>query len=166
MIPTSRHNEPEVIEAKIEELNKYKAFGAFDIVEDQGQEAIDTRWVITEKEQQDGLKVAVKARIVLRGYKERNVPRSDSPTAAKELLKTTLAIAANEKWKLESLDVKAAFLELLGDDAANVVDDVNISGNTIMLKCPSKKDGQRMRNTHKDKKLFNCAVTWKFESEA
>ena len=80
---------------------------------------------------------------------------------------TTLAISGYKTdVGLGPGDVKAAFLELLGDDAANVVDDVNISGNTIMLKCLSKKDGQRMRNTHKDKKLFNCAVTWKFESEA
>ena len=92
-------------------MEKWKTYEAYETVDDEGQEAITTRWIISEKEQQDGLKVDIKARLCLCGFQEKTIPQSDSPTAAKELLKVNLAIAANEKWKLESLDVTAAFLQ-------------------------------------------------------
>ena len=79
-------------------------FQAYEVVEDKGQQYITTRWVVTEKEQHDGLKVRTKARLVLRGYMESTKPRSDSPTASHEMLKVGLAIAANEQWDLECLD--------------------------------------------------------------
>ena len=37
--------------------------------------------------------------------------RSDSPTAAKESLKIALTIAANEGFKIQSIDIKSAFLQ-------------------------------------------------------
>ena len=86
-------------------------FKAYDVVEDEGQTKITTRWVINEKETHDGLKTRMKARLCLRGFQETNVPRSDSPTASREMVKVALAVAANESWKAESLDVTAAFLQ-------------------------------------------------------
>lgn len=49
--------------------------------------------------------------VCLCGFQEHEKPRSDSPTAAKEMTKMILAIAANEKWMAESMDVTAAFLQ-------------------------------------------------------
>ena len=57
------------------------------------------------------MKTRIKARLCLRGFQETNVPRSDSPTASREMVKVALAVAANEGWKAESLDVTAAFLQ-------------------------------------------------------
>ena len=56
-------------------------------------------------------KTDFKARLCVRGFQENIVPRSDSPTAAKNMLKLSLAIAANEGWRLENLDVTSAFLQ-------------------------------------------------------
>ena len=67
--------------------------------------------MINRKDDHDGLKVKVKARLCLRGDKEEEKPRSDSPTADKTSLRMLYAIAANERWKIESLDVKSAFLQ-------------------------------------------------------
>ena len=53
----------------------------------------------------------MKARLCIRGFQEDNPPRSDSPTAAKDMLKVALAIAANQGWHGECLDVSAAYLQ-------------------------------------------------------
>ena len=49
--------------------------------------------------------------LCVRGYQENIVPRSDSSTATTNLLKVSLAVAANEGWRLENLDVTSAFLQ-------------------------------------------------------
>ncbi len=111
MVPKERHNEPEIIDAKKQEIENWKKFNAFEIVEDIGQPTITTRWVINEKESHDGLKVRHKARLCLRGFMEQEKPRSDSPTISPDMTKTVVAIGANEGWKAECLDVTAAFLQ-------------------------------------------------------
>ena len=65
---------------------------------------LGSRWVVVEKS--DG---TVKSRFVVKGNEERGDPRSDSPTASKDSFKMFLAISANEKFKLKSLDVTSAF---------------------------------------------------------
>ena len=75
-IPSSQYNNPEVKEAMIEELTKWKTFGAYDLVEDIGQECLDGRWVVTKKQDHDGLKVNMKARFCIRGFKELDKPRT------------------------------------------------------------------------------------------
>ena len=110
-LPRKEYNRPEVQEAMREELKKWEKFAAFETVEDIGQEKIDCRWVVTKKEEHDGQKVDFKSRLVIRGFKETEDPRSDSPTAAKETNKIVTAIAANEGWKITSIDVTSAFLQ-------------------------------------------------------
>ena len=61
---------------------------------------------ITEKD--DG---RYKATLVVRGFEEHVYPQSDSPTASRESFKTFLAIAANEGFKIQNMDVKSAFLQ-------------------------------------------------------
>ena len=111
LVPPSQYNDPEVKDAMILELEKWKQFEAYELVEDQGQDRIDGRWAVNKKEEHDGLKVAMKARYCLRGFKEEHKPRSDSPTVDRISTKLLYAIAGNEGWKLECIDVTSAFLQ-------------------------------------------------------
>ena len=103
-IPAYRHQEAEVIQAKQVELQNWKDMEVYEEIKDQGQKVISTRWVIREKicEGQKG----AKARLVARGFEN-----EDSPTAAKSTLRTVLAITANKGWIIETIDIKAAFLQ-------------------------------------------------------
>ena len=114
VVPASEYNHHEVQAAMKEELEKWIKFGAYEVHEDIGQERIDTRWMILRKETHDGLKVNVKARLCLRGFKETEKPRSDSPTVDRISNKILYAIAGNEGWKIETIDVTSAFLQ--GED--------------------------------------------------
>ena len=84
-------------------------YEVYEEIKDQGQKVISTRWVITEKicEGQKG----AKARLVTCGFEDEDQVPSDSPTAAKSTLRTVLAITANEGWIIETVDIKAAFLQ-------------------------------------------------------
>ena len=95
MIPSSRHNEPKIVEAKVNELNNWKLFEVMDEVEDLGQKTISTRWVISEKESAEQSKI-VKARLVVRGFEEDKVLQVDSPTVNKTAFRLALAISAHE----------------------------------------------------------------------
>ena len=108
-IPAYRHLEAEVIQAKQVELQNWKDMEVYEEVEDQGQKVISTRWVITEKicEGQKG----AKARLVSRGFEDEDQVPSDSPTAVKSTLRTVLAATANEGWIIDTIDIKAAFLQ-------------------------------------------------------
>ena len=68
----------------MENLTKY---GVFEEVEDNGQERISSRWVITKKEKADGQKTDYKGRLVAQGFQEKSAPQSDSPTMLRESLK-------------------------------------------------------------------------------
>ena len=49
--------------------------------------------------------------MVAKGFQERDQPQSDSPTAAKESFKLLVALAANQNFKVVSMDIRAAFLQ-------------------------------------------------------
>ena len=110
-IPKRFHNSPEVIAAKELEMTNFIKYQAFEEVKDEGQPRISSRWVCTNKEDHDGMKVKTKARLVVRGFQETEEHRSDSPTLSKESLKLLMSIAANEGFEVQSLDVKNAFLQ-------------------------------------------------------
>lgn len=69
------------------------------------------RWVCTLKETPQGL--VPKARLVARGFEEVNTEElpKDSPTCASESLKMVMAFICQNKWQLNSMDIKAAFLQ-------------------------------------------------------
>lgn len=94
------------------ELENWKKFDVYSEVDDDGEmgkAAISTRWVLTEKG--DGKSKTVKARLVARGFEEKDDIQSDSPTAMKETIRLILAITATMKWYCNSIDIKAAFLQ-------------------------------------------------------
>ena len=101
----------DVIEAKKKELENLFYYDVIEEIEDEGQETIGSRWVITKKERADGQKNEYKGRLVAKGYQEKSAPQADSPTMRRESLKLFFSIAANEGFKLRSVDIHAAFLQ-------------------------------------------------------
>ena len=97
--------------AKASELNSWADNRVFTKVTDCGQDRIQTRWVCTYKDLNGG-KVA-KARLVAKGFQDPDAAstRSDSPTCAKESLRLVLMLIASNKWTLNSMDIKTAFLQ-------------------------------------------------------
>ena len=67
-VPVREHKLPEVIDAKQKEIENLEKYGVFEEVEDEGQETVDSRWVITRKEKSDGQKQKVKGRLVAIGF--------------------------------------------------------------------------------------------------
>ena len=94
--------------AKLKELESWSVQKVYEEVEDQGQEYITLRWVVTPKVIEG--KPSVKARLVAREFEEIQNFRTDSPTCSKERLRIALMIIAANEWSLNSLDVKTAFL--------------------------------------------------------
>ena len=80
-------------------------------VEDVGQDAIDSRWIITEKFKEGGR--VVKARLVAKGFQEKgnNELRKDSPTILKVNLRLIACIASCSGWAVKTLDIRSAFLQ-------------------------------------------------------
>ena len=56
-------------------------------------------------------KRVVKARLVARGYKEKNEIQTDSPTAAKGTIRIFFAISGIKGWKCMTTDIKATILQ-------------------------------------------------------
>ena len=110
MIPVSRHNDQDVMVAKSAELQNWKDMQVVDIVEDRGQKRISTRWVVSEKGVPDGSKLT-KARLVVRGFEEEEQLQKDAPTASKTSLRITFGFAMDNNWEIETIDIRAAFLQ-------------------------------------------------------
>ena len=114
IIPRSRHNEAESIQAKEKELENFTTFETFyeEVSKPADVHAITTQWVIVDKETEDG-KVVRKARLCMRGDNEKNkhlIP-TDSPTVNKITLKLMLTIAASKGWEIRCSDISRAFLQ-------------------------------------------------------
>ena len=73
---------------------------------------IGSQWVVTQKEKHDGQKQQTKARLVAHRFQESLKPQSDSPTVSHESFKLLMAVAANSSFKLASMEIGAAFLQL------------------------------------------------------
>ena len=105
MIPTEEKDNPDVVKAKMEELDKLKEFKVYEEVTDEGQEYITTTWVLTRKEGD------ARARLTARGFQELGNFPKDSPTLHKFSLRIILIIAANKRWSISTTDVRSAFLQ-------------------------------------------------------
>ena len=92
------------------ELDKWQKMNVYQIIDNEGQPYISVRWVLSEK-LVDGDKVK-KARLVARGYEEDTEGVAcDSPTVSKDSLRLAYMIMASKQWEVNSLDIKAAFLQ-------------------------------------------------------
>ena len=75
----SAENSQEVLQAQKDELDKWKEYQVYEEVEDAGQDAITTKWVVPEKKQDGNSRI--KVRLVARGFEEDTTKiRTDSPT--------------------------------------------------------------------------------------
>jgi transposase InsO family protein len=113
IVPQSEHDSAECTIAKQVELNKLRDFDTYEPVQDNGQDSISTRWIITRNSE------GVKARLVARGFEDSDIVQSDSPTAGKSSVRILLAIAASKGWDLGSTDITSAYLQ--GDQMSRVV---------------------------------------------
>lgn len=78
-----------------------------------GHKAIGLKWVFKLKKDAKGKMTKYKARIVAKGYVQQKGVDFDeafAPVARLETIRTSLALAASEGWKVHHQDVKSAFL--------------------------------------------------------
>lgn len=80
-----------------------------------GRKAIDSKWVFKIKTNPQEQTRKYKARLVLRGFRQKEgedyfSDKTFSPVARQEAIRTILSIAAAERLKLHQFDVKTAFL--------------------------------------------------------
>ncbi|XP_078490921.1 uncharacterized protein LOC144747058 [Ciona intestinalis] len=97
-------------EAKKKELLSWRENQVFQEVKNQNQKCVSVRWVCTMKKKGDDM--VPKARLVARGFEEQkqNLQR-ESPTCSKEAVRIMLSVAKQMKWRMNSIDVKTAFLQ-------------------------------------------------------
>ena len=95
--------------AQERELDNWKQLDVYQEVEDNGQDFVTVKWVPSLKEV-GGNKVK-KARLVARGYEEFIKTQTDSPTCTKESARVAIAIISSKQWDINSIDIKAAFLQ-------------------------------------------------------
>ena len=82
----------------------------FNEVEDDRQSQVSVRWLIIEKIVE--VVVRTKARLVAHGFEEidGNCIRKDSPTCGKENLRIIFLFIGMNDWKINTMDIRAAFL--------------------------------------------------------
>ena len=118
------HNEPKKIDETLrdvdwvnamhEELNNFKRNQVWELDErPSDHNVIGTRWVFRNKQDQDGIVVRNKARLVAQGYTQvegLNFGETYAPVAWLEAIRILLAYACAHNIKLYQMDVKSAFL--------------------------------------------------------
>ena len=111
MMSVKAFSDPDVLEAKMTEMESWKRFEVYDEIKNEGQRYITVQWVVTQKFNEKGR--SVKARLVARGFQEPNEHiKKDSPTTTRESVRVLLCMAiSHHGWVIHSLDVKSAFLQ-------------------------------------------------------
>ena len=109
-IPMHLQGTDDCRKAKKDEIEKLRKFNAISEVKDEGQFRISCRWVLWNKKHSNN-ETEVRARLVARGYEEEDEVPSDSPTVDQMNLRLLLGVAASNKWRVTSCDVKSAFLQ-------------------------------------------------------
>ena len=115
LLATNAHNvflavrDDKFEDARQKELENWNSMNVYKEVEDRNQPAISVRWVYREKIV--GKHTVKKARLVARGYEEDKELLTHSPTFNKASLRVVIAIIASMGWNINSVDIKAAFLQ-------------------------------------------------------
>ena len=91
------------------ELANFKAYGAYEEVEDVGQPCMSSGWIFTEKPYGDV--IGAKARLVVYANQEGFTDSCDSPTVSKQSLRMQFTLAAQFGWELVMAEVTSAFLQ-------------------------------------------------------
>ena len=97
-------------EAKLAELLSWKENHVYDEVEYRNQSTMSVRWILTFKNTESG--IIPKVRLVARGFEEENENIiTESPLCSRDALRILTAITAQRSWKLNTIDIKTAFLQ-------------------------------------------------------
>ena len=99
----------ETSNAKVLELEKWRENDVYEVVPKSKQKSISLRWVMSSKIENGQEKV--KGRLVAKGFQEDIDIFKDSPTCSKEGLRLSLHVIASNNWMINSIDIKAAFLQ-------------------------------------------------------
>ena len=111
IIPYRLHGNQECVEAKRQEIKKIvEDYKAVKVVKDDGHYKISSRFVLWYKKHSDG-SVQTRARLVARGFEEKQEVAADSPTMDVTSLKIIFGMAETKGWRIMTADVKAAFLQ-------------------------------------------------------
>jgi hypothetical protein len=102
------------LNAMHEELNNFSRNQVWELVErPKGHNVIRTRWFFRNKQDQDGIVVRTKARLVAQGYTQvegLDFGETYAPVTILEAIRILLAYACAHNIKLYQMDVKSAFL--------------------------------------------------------
>ena len=97
-------------ESCFEELSNWKSNKVYEEIPKTNQKLLHCRWLCTMK-QIDQNQVP-KAHLVVKGFEEQTSEiLKDSPTCSKESLRLILSTIAHNKWKINAVDIKTAFLQ-------------------------------------------------------
>jgi transposase InsO family protein len=106
--------DPDWVNAMHEELNNFTQNQVWDLVErPKNYNVIGTKWVFRNKQNEDGLVVRNKARLVAQGFTQvvgLDFGETFSPVARLEAIRILLAYACSDNIKLFQMDVKSIFL--------------------------------------------------------
>ena len=107
-------NEPSWVDAMHEELNQFEKLMVWQLVElPKGKKSLDTRWVFRNKQDDSGVIVRNKARLVVRGFRQiegLDYTEVYAPVARMEAIRIFLAYASHMGFTVYQMDVKTAFL--------------------------------------------------------
>ncbi|KAL7604462.1 hypothetical protein Lser_V15G19705 [Lactuca serriola] len=107
-------NEPSWFDAMHDELNQFEKLGVWKLVELlEGKKSLDTRWVFRNKQDDSGVIVWNKARLVVRGFRQiegLDYTEVYAPVALLEAIRIFLAYASYMNFTVYQMDVKTAFL--------------------------------------------------------
>lgn len=103
----------EIKEAKLRELNSWEINDVYQEVREEdikeGSVIVDTRWIIGKKLKEG--KEVWKARLVARGFKEKEDLEKEAPTCSSESLKIVLSYINRKGWDVRTIDIKTAYLQ-------------------------------------------------------
>ena len=107
-------NEPSWMDAMQEELNQFEKLKVWQLVElPKWKKSLDTRWVFRNKQDDSGVIVRNKARLVVRGFRQiegLDYTEVYAPVARLEAIRIFLAYASHMGFTVYQMDVKTAFL--------------------------------------------------------
>src|SRR6185436_658663 len=106
-------DDPDWVMAMQEDLNKFTRNEVWSLVERPKQNIIGTKWVFRNKQDEHGVVIRNKARLVAQGYKQiesLDFGETYAPVSRLESIRILLAYATHHDFKLYQMDVKSAFL--------------------------------------------------------